>query len=194
MEPNSVRFSAGKGTDTGAVVTLKTEKKDLSITEATFAANDKLVDVIREHGYNIEPKINIDGSRNYDQLVVDFPCKVPATARVASNYSAIQQLEDQLFLQTYWADNSVSMTCTYRSEELSAIRQWLSDNYSSSVKCASFLLHSDHGFQQAPYEEITEQQYYALAGQFRPIIQTTDTQQLELAESVECGSGGCPTR
>jgi hypothetical protein len=45
----------------------------------------------------------------------------------------------------------------YKKEELPEIKQWLKENYKDSVKSVSFLLHSEHGFKQAPYEEITKE-------------------------------------
>lgn len=38
----------------------------------------------------------------------------------------------------------------YRDEELPEIKEWLRKNYNDGVKSISFLLHSDHGFDQAP--------------------------------------------
>lgn len=164
------------------------------IRRITFAANDPIVEVARENGYHVEPKYNIDGSRDFQTMVVDFPCKTPRGTRVATGYKAVDQLEDQKWLQTYWSDNSVSMTCYFRPEEALEIRGWLRENYPDSVKTASFLLHSEHGFVQAPYEEITEAQFHELNSRCYPITKIVDAEERNLIESQECGSGGCPIK
>jgi hypothetical protein len=164
------------------------------IRRVSLAANSPLVYEIREHGYPIAPKINIDGSLDLGTLVADFPCRVPAGTRCADNYSAIDQLETQRFLQTHWADNSVSQTIYYRPEELPDIRVWLREHYAHAVKTTSFLLHQEHGFVQAPYEAITEDQYLELSARCKPIEQLTIEQELDLDTSAECGTGGCPIR
>ena len=72
------------------------------------------------------------------------------------------------------------------------IKKWLSKNFKNHVKSVSFLLHSDHGFVQAPYEEIDEDQYQKAVKRVRPIttIQTSN----EMIEGIECEGGACPIR
>lgn len=164
------------------------------IRRISFAASDPLIPVARSHGYNVEPKLNIDGSRDLNTLVVDFPCKTPRGTQCAGGYSAIQQLKNQKFLQRHWSDNSVSMTCYYHPDELPDIRSYLKEHYPHSIKTASFLRYQEHGFQQAPYEEITEAQYIDLASRCQPITRVDDATAFDLADGVECSSGGCPIR
>lgn len=164
------------------------------IRRITFAENDPLVTVARKNGYNIEPKINIDGSRDFSTMIVDFPIETPKGTQCANGYSAIQQLENQKFLQTYWSDNSVSMTCYFQPHELQDIKNWLKENYSHSMKTGSFLLHKDHGFVQAPYEEITENQYIEMSSKILPIISIIDTEQFEIVDPEECSTASCPTK
>lgn len=164
------------------------------IRRITLAATDPLVTTSREHGYHVAPKINIDGSLDHGTMIVDVPTATPSGTQCAEGYSAISQLRNQRFLQTYWADNSVSMTCYFEPHERPDIHRWLRENYSDSVKTASFTLHKKHGFRQAPYEEITEAQYLELSAKVRPITNIVDHEQYELVDSQECGEGGCPVR
>lgn len=164
------------------------------IRRITFAENDPIVQTAREHGYNVSPKQNIDGSLDHSTMIVDFPTATPEGTQCAAGYSPIKQLEDQKFLQTYWSDNSVSMTCYFEKDEISEIKGWLRENYPHSVKTASFTLHSEHGFKQAPYEEITQDQFIELSSKTRPITNIVDHQLFELVDSQECGSGGCPIK
>ena len=102
---------------------------------------------------------NFDGTENHDTVVVEFPCEFDENATVAKDMSAIDQLELIKTLQFDWADNAVSCTVYYHKEELPEIKKWLSKNFKNNIKSVSFLLHSDHGFVQAPYEEIDEEHY-----------------------------------
>ena len=106
--------------------------------------------------------------------------------------AAIDQLELIKTLQSEWADNAVSCTVYYRNEELPEIKQWLSKNYKNSIKSVSFLLHSEHGFIQAPYEEIDLDQYEKMIKKVKPIkfIQTSN----QMIEGIECEGGACPIR
>ena len=101
-------------------------------------------------------------------------------------------------MQTYWADKHVSVTVYYKPEELPAIKKWLMKNYNNGVKTISFLLHQKHGFEQAPYEEITAKKYKEDIEKFKGFAfdkQVEETKEMMLEEgSTECASGHCPIR
>ena len=67
-------------------------------------------------------------------------------------------------------------------------------DFSDSIKSVSFLLHSEHGFTQAPYEEITSDQYTELVKDIKPITQVKDTQEFDLVDNLECSKGSCPVK
>lgn len=160
----------------------------------TFAANDPLVEIAQSNGYFVEPKINIDGSRDFNTMIVEFPVAARKGTITADKLSAIDQLENQMFLQRHWSDNAVSMTCYYKPEELPEVHDWLLENFTENVKTASFLLHSGHGFVQAPYEPISESQYKELRSKTKPITSVTDYEQLGLIDNLECAGGACPIK
>jgi hypothetical protein len=95
-------------------------------------------------------------------------------------------------LQSEWSDNSVSVTIYYRKTELSEIKEWLASNY-NTVKSVSFLLHNDHGFVQAPLEEITKEQYEEISSRVFPIHGLSSVQFSDL-DINECDTGACPIR
>lgn len=165
------------------------------IRRISLAANDPLIAVLLDNGYNIEPKINIDGSKSFNTMVADIPIKSPKGI-LAKDVSAIDQLNYQKFLQEFWSDNSVSMTCYYQKEEINDLRLWLDENFSTSVKSSSFLLHSGHGFLQAPYEEISKEQYNAMRKTIKPItsLSIKDNENYALVEGAECTAGHCPIK
>jgi hypothetical protein len=106
--------------------------------------------------------------------------------------TAIDQLKMIKKLQTIWSDNSVSCTVYYRKEELEDIKQYLKENYKHNHKSLSFLLHSDHGFAQAPYEEITEEQFNDLVSKTKIISSLTGN--IDYESNDECASGICPIK
>jgi len=149
------------------------------------------VDVCRDANYPVEYAKNFDGTEDRSTVVVEFPCHINGSTILARDMTAIKQLELVKELQTKWSDNSVSVTVYYKLEELDEIKEWMKNNYEKSLKTVSFLLHSDHGFAQAPYEEITPEEYEKRVSRIKEIktIKTGD-----LLEGVECEGGACPIR
>jgi ribonucleotide reductase alpha subunit len=161
------------------------------IRRIRMAANDSLVEICRDLGYHTEFARNFDGSENHDTIVIEFPCKFE-NALLAKDTTAIKQLELIKELQANWSDNAVSCTVYYKKEELSEIKEWLKANYKDNIKSVSFLLHSDHGFTQAPYEEIDEVQYEKMIKKVKPLVKI-DTSN-EMIDGIECEGGVCPIR
>lgn len=160
-----------------------------------MSSNDSLVNICRGLGCHVEYQIGFDGKEQHDTVVVEFPCRSSDNAILAKDMSAIQQLELLKTLQTYWADQAVSITVYYRKEELPAIKDWLKENYETGVKSVSFLLHSDHGFKQAPYESIDQNRYEELLKKIKPLSSLfVENEVVGGMESVECANGVCPVR
>jgi hypothetical protein len=157
-----------------------------------IASAHPLVETCRASGYPIEYVRNFDGSEDYNTVVVTFPFSYPEGTVLANQMTALDQLATIKRLQKEWSDNSVSCTIYYRKEELPAIRKYLADNYKDNHKSLSFLLHSEHGFQQAPYEEITKEQFDELVAKTRVITRIETT--LDIDDSGECATGACPIR
>jgi adenosylcobalamin-dependent ribonucleoside-triphosphate reductase len=166
---------------------------DYYIRRIRFASDDPIVEACRENGYHVEPKVNFDGTNDLSTMVVSFPVKSDDRAVTNAETTAVKQLEVLKFLQTYWADNSVSITVYYKQEELPDIQRWLSENYDSDIKSVSFLLHSGHGFTQAPYEQITAERYMQELDQVKPLKSLGESNSLS-SDSLECAGGQCPVR
>jgi hypothetical protein len=163
------------------------------IRRIRMSSGDKLVPYCRDLGFHVEYVKNFDGTDSRDTVVVEFPCAFGTDAIISKDMTAIQQLALVKKLQTVWADNAVSVTIYYRKNELVDIKKWMKENYKDGVKSVSFLLHSDHGFQQAPYEEVSEEKYKEMLKSVKPIVgikeSTGDT-----TLDVECAGGACPVR
>ena len=158
-----------------------------------ISSNSPLANLCRKHGYYSEYQRNFDGSEDRNTVVVSFPCKVPKNTVLAKDLTAVQQLEYVKELQTNWSDNAVSVTVYYKKEELNDIKEWLKINYNNSIKAVSFLLHNEHGFKQAPYEEITKKQYEDYSKLVQP-INSGDVSEDDMLDSFECVGGVCPIK
>lgn len=161
------------------------------IRRIRISSNHSLVQVCKDHGYHVEYQQNFDGSEDRSTVVVSFPFRHPDHAVLAKDMTAISQLETVKWLQEVWSDNSVSCTVYYRPEELPEIKKYLKKNYKTNHKSLSFLLHSEHGFKQAPLEEITEEQYNELVANTRTI---TAIDEANIGLEDDCASGACPVR
>jgi ribonucleotide reductase alpha subunit len=164
------------------------------IRRIRMASNIPLVDVCKANGYPVEYVRNYDGTEDKGTVVVEFPCRFPKNTRVASQVTAIDQLETIKELQKNWSDNSVSVTIYYKPEELEDIKKWLNENYNEGIKSVSFLLHNDHGFDQAPYEEITEEEYKKRVKNVTPINSVEVDEDSISADQIGCEGGICPIK
>jgi hypothetical protein len=156
-----------------------------------IASEHPLVEICKKSNYPVEYVRNFDGSEDYGTVVVTFPFKYPEGTVLAKDMTAIRQLGEIKRMQEEWSDNSVSCTIYYTKEELPEIKAYLQKHYKDYHKSLSFLLRVDHGFDQAPYEEITEEEYDKLVASTKLITNITDA---DFEALDECASGACPIR
>ncbi|MEL0120018.1 MAG: hypothetical protein VXB01_13850 [Opitutae bacterium] len=196
--PNSIKLTTVKPSGTLSLLAGVTPGAHPGFSEyylrrIRMATDSELARVARTNGYHVEYVRNFDGTEDHSTVVVSFPCKFPKGTKFADEMTAVDQLEVIKRLQTEWSDNSVSVTIYYRLEELDEIKAWLADNYDLSVKSVSFLLHSGHGFDQAPLEEISESRYHEVRSNVTPIT-SLDSVELDDVEIADCDTGACPVR
>jgi len=164
------------------------------IRRIRIASDSSLVEVCRKNGYKVEYAKNLDGTENYNTVVVEFPCSFPEYTVVSKDLSAIEQLEIVKTLQKEWSDNSVSVTIYYKIEELEGIKEWMKENYNSKIKTLSFLLHKEHGFVQPPLEEISKEEYDDMVSKTIPIINASILEEDISEDQIGCDGGACPIK
>jgi adenosylcobalamin-dependent ribonucleoside-triphosphate reductase len=162
------------------------------IRRVRISSQSPLVEVCRKHGYHIEYQRKFDGSEDKSTMVISFPCKLPETTPVAADYDWKTQMDMVRRMQSEWSDNSVSCTVYYKKEDLEDIKQYLKDHFRHEMKTVSFLLYHGHGFDQAPYETITKEEYEQMASMTTPIT-TVEIKEDEF-DLAECASGACPVK
>lgn len=161
------------------------------IRRIRIAAEHPLVQVCKDHGYPVEFQRNFDKTLDRSTVVVEFPFSYPEGTVLAKDLTALDQLGYVNRLQTEWSDNMVSCTVYYKLEELDTIKDFLKKNYNKGFKTLSFLLHTGHGFDQAPYEEIERDDFEARVSASRLIHSIS---QAEFEGADECASGVCPIK
>ena len=86
-----------------------------------------------------------------------------------------EQLETAAQYQHYWADNSVSVTVTFKESEAQQIKTAL-ELYETRLKAVSFLKYEETGYKQAPYEPITKEKYEETIKKIKPLKRFDDEQ------------------
>jgi len=124
-----------------------------------------LVKACERSGYRVE-KDRVTPNTS----VVYFPCRSDGgeDARTLKDVSLWEQASIFTDLQTYWSDNQVSATLMVKPHEKNQIERVL-EHYADRWKSVSFLPEQDHGYEQAPYIECTEEEYNEAAGKLSPI-------------------------
>jgi ribonucleoside-diphosphate reductase alpha chain len=128
--------------------------------------------------------------------VFSFPQKSPEHAVFRSDMTAIQQLELWLTYQRHWAEHKPSVTISVKENEWPEVGAWVYNNF-DEMSGVSFLPHSDHVYQQAPYQDCTKEEYEALAAKMPKNIDWTElakyekTDKTEGAQLLACVSGAC---
>ena len=91
-------------------------------------------------------------------LVFYFPIKSPSKSLTRIDLSAIEHLEIWKMYQDHWCEHKPSATISVREAEWLKVGAWVWDNF-DKISGVSFLPFADHSYQQAPYQEITEDEY-----------------------------------
>ena len=93
--------------------------------------------------------------------VFSFPQKSPSNAVTRNDMTAIEQLEMWLIYQRYWCEHKPSVTISVRDDEWLAVGAFVYEHF-DEMSGVSFLPHSDHTYQQAPYQDCTKEEYNVL--------------------------------
>ena len=91
-------------------------------------------------------------------VVFSFPVKSPEQAVTRNDMTAVEQLELWLTYQRHWCEHKPSVTISVRDGEWMAVGAFVYEHF-DEMSGVSFLPHSDHTYQQAPYQDCTKAQY-----------------------------------
>ena len=115
---------------------------------------DPLTQFMKDQGIPNEP----DVMKPDQTTVFSFPMKSPEGAITRNDMTALEQLELWLIYQRHWCEHKPSITVTVRDHEWMEVGAWVYKHF-DEVSGVSFLPHSDHVYQQAPYQDVSEREY-----------------------------------
>lgn len=119
---------------------------------------DPLTKFMIDHGIPNEPCV----MKGDTTTVFSFPQKAPKKAVTRNDMTAIEQLELWLMYQRHWCEHKPSVTISVRDEEWLDVGAFVYKHF-DEMSGVSFLPHSDHTYQQAPYQDCDKETYDALA-------------------------------
>ena len=131
-----------------------------------------------------------------DTTVFSFPVKAPDYAITRDKLTAIQQLEVWLVYQRDWCEHKPSITVSVKEDEWMEVGAWVY-KYFDEVSGISFLPYSEHTYVQAPYQEVTKDQYEEMLAKMPKTIDWTALSLYELedtttgTQALACVSGEC---
>lgn len=114
---------------------------------------EKLIEVLKNANIPYE-----DDIYSPDTYVFSIPVKSNAH-RAQPDYTIWEQMQHIALAQKYFVDNMISVTVTFNKQEASQLKTCI-DNYITEIKGVSFLPQFTDFYKQAPYEGITEDEYY----------------------------------
>jgi ribonucleoside-diphosphate reductase alpha chain len=91
---------------------------------------------------------------NPSTWVFSFPMKAPEGAITNKDVTAIGQLELWKLYQEHWTEHKPSITVFYKDDEFLEVGAWVYKNF-DTISGVSFLPHTDHTYEQAPYEAMS---------------------------------------
>jgi ribonucleoside-triphosphate reductase len=168
------------------------------IQRIRFHESDPNLKVMEAVGLPIER-----AAKEPNTMIVSFPVK-NANAdnpnfKGAGDVSLEEQFANQYLFAYAWADNAVSATLTFKSEETDKIEPLLAA-YNNKIKSTSLLPYSGHGYVQAPWEPINKEEYDRRVSEMKMTIEEAYTlypisieAEDEMLDS-DCSSGACPSR
>jgi len=173
--PQSVRMTSIKPSGTvsllnGSTPGIHYPEDEYYIRRIRFGADSDMLPALEAAGYKIEKD-----HYSPNTMCVEFPVHEEHFKKGKREISMWEQLEIAAQYQHYWADNSVSITVTFKPEEAGDIKTAL-EMYESRLKAVSFLRFEETGYVQAPYEPITREQFEEMSKDITP-IQRFDTQE-----------------
>ena len=118
---------------------------------------DPLTQFMKDQGIPHEPCV----FKGDSTTVFSFPQKSPDHAVTRNDMTAIEQLETWLTYQRHWCEHKPSVTISVRDHEWLEVGAFVY-KYFDEMSGVSFLPHSDHTYQQAPYQDCTKSEYEEL--------------------------------
>jgi ribonucleoside-diphosphate reductase alpha chain len=153
---------------------------------------DPLTQFMKDQGIPNEPCV----FKGDTTTVFSFPQKSPDSAVTRNDMSAIEQLEMWLTYQRNWCEHKPSVTISVRDSEWLDVGAFVYKHF-DEMSGVSFLPHSDHTYQQAPYQDCTQEEYEALLAKMPERIEWSKLSEYEqedntvAMQTMACSGDSC---
>lgn len=166
------------------------------IRRVRISAHDPLFQFAKDQGVPYHPEVG-SSAETATTFVLEFPVKAPDGAITADEVSALEMLEEWKRLKVHFTEHNPSVTIYVGESEWLDVANFVYNNW-DIVGGLSFLPRTDHVYELAPYEAITEAQYKTLANalgelDFSKLADYESTDQTNGAKEVACVAGACMT-
>ena len=153
---------------------------------------DPLTEFLKDFNIPNEP----DVMKSDSTTVFYFPIKSPDGATVTKDLSAIDHLEMWKTYREFWTEHNPSVTVNIAEDEWLEVGAWVYKNF-DAIGGISFLPASEHSYKQAPYQEITKEEYEEafakmpknIPWQSLPLYELEDT--TTGVQDLACVAGAC---
>ena len=140
---------------------------------------DPLTQFMIQCGIPAEPAIG-----NEDNMTVfSFPVKSPKGALTRDSLTAIEHLELWKTYAENWCEHKPSITISVKEHEWLEVGDWVYKNF-DYISGVSFLPHSDHTYQQAPYTECSKEEYESLVEKMPETIKWEGLKEMEVEDTT----------
>jgi len=186
--PKSIKLTTVKPSGTvsllpGVTPGIHYPHSEYYIRRIRLSKNSDLIEPIKKAGYRV-----VEDLYSPNTVVAEFPVHEKYFDRSKKDVSIWEQAENAAAYQKYWSDNQVSITITFKEEEADQIKYVL-ECYEDKLKSVSFLPLKEHGYKQAPYEEITKEQYEEMISKIKP-LKLDETRDRAIGEKF-CDTDSC---
>lgn len=153
---------------------------------------DPLTHFMKDAGIPHEPCV----MKPESTTVFFFPVASPEGAVTRDKVDAVSHLNLWKEYNEHWAEHQVSITVSVREEEWPRVGAWVYDNF-DELSGVSFLPMDGGTYRQAPFQEVSKEEYEALEAKMPEKIYWEVLQQYELEDSttsareLACVAGQC---
>lgn len=169
---------------------IHTRHNDYYYRRIRMDKKDPIYQFLKDKGVEVED----EAYRPDSTAVFTFPMKAPKGAILRDGLTALEQLENWIIYQRHWCEHKPSVTISVKDDEWVEVGAWVWKHF-DEISGVSFLPHSDHTYQQAPYEDCTKEQYEELLKRTPKSIDWSEfveeKDNTEGAQTLACTGGSC---
>ena len=151
---------------------------------------DPLTQFLKNQGISWEPSV----MKPDTETIFSFVVKSPVGAVMRDDRTAVQQLEHWLMFQRHWCEHKPSVTIYVKDHEWLEVGAWVYKHF-DEVCGVSFLPHDNGSYRQAPFQEITKEEYTEFLAKYPGTIDWDQfielDDQTEGSQEMACVAGLC---